>query len=119
MGKEPIGEDPFPMLRRPSQYVDIVKEGGGRSLISEPTGGIVGNPLTLPITLPPRARHTAAGGRPVVTQSDVKAIEAKAAGAGKRKRGRPVAPKPWVEAGVPRTTWLRREKAKAARERGL
>lgn len=30
----------------------------------------------------------------------------------KRKRGRPVAPKPWIEAGVSRMTWHRRQKAK-------
>jgi hypothetical protein len=80
MSKKPIGDDPFPQLRRRSFFADADPEPD-----------------------PPRS---------IVTQADVKAIEVKAATAGTRKRGRPVAPKPWIEAGVSRITWYRRQKAK-------
>jgi hypothetical protein len=37
----------------------------------------------------------------------------------KRLRGRPPAPKPWIEAGVSRMTWYRRKKARRKQTLGV
>ena len=44
---------------------------------------------------------------------------AKATDLANRKPGRPVAPKPWIEAGVSRMTWYRRQKEAAKRKSSL
>jgi hypothetical protein len=118
MGKNPLGEEPFPMLVRLRRYVDVWPEedrARWEAVALSRLAGIRLSPRPVAPKVEPRMAlaEAEARGETVIAK---RAAAAKAAG-GKHPGGRPktAGGYPGPQCGMSRSTWARKKKAKAAR----
>jgi hypothetical protein len=117
VGNKPIGEDPFPLLGRPSRYVRIEPEeerSRNDAVALSRFAGIPMSPRPVALKVEPRMAlaEAEARGEAVIAK---RAAAAKGAG-GKHPGGRPKTPSgyPGPSCGMSRSTWERnKRKAKS------